>query len=150
MWVFGFMILLVRRFRLGTIMNRTFRIGFLLAVTVHLTFGCCLHHEHASGAEVELSSAVETSCACEHHAQHHDGHPGNHDGSHEPCDEGVCRFTRPDTSASSDFLDALQYFSLVLDLPSPPSHRRVGQSRSESTFFQESVSLHLLNQVFLL
>jgi hypothetical protein len=37
-----------------------------------------------------------------------------------------------------------------LDLPSPPSHRRVGRSRSGSTLFHESVSLHLLNQAFLL
>ncbi len=131
-------------------MNRSFRIAFLVAVTVHLTFGCCLHHAHATGADVDSGPTVEASCGCEHHAQHHDGHPGKDDGSREPCDEGACEFTRPDTTASSDFLDSLQCFSLVLDLPSPPSHRCVGRSGSDSTRFIESVSLHVLNQAFLL
>ena len=54
-----------------------------LSYVIHMTFGCCLIHEHFGSA-----GKCQSSIAC-HHAAHSSGsHHGHSHGDHSPSDEG--------------------------------------------------------------
>ncbi len=137
-------------FRPGTIMNRTFHIGIVLAMAVHLLCGCCWHHAHAFSPRIDSPLSVEATCPCEHHGHPHEGQPGDHGKEQGRCDEGPCTFMRPDSSGSSDFSADLQCLSLASCLPLLPQLSRIDTTDFVPSRFGTSISLHLLNQAFLL
>ena len=142
------MIYLARQIRLVTMMNRAFHLGFLLAVTAHLTFGCCLHHAHATGADAESYVTMQASCPCGHSDHDHDGDPGHPD--REPCDEEDCVFTVSLSSASSSCLSDAPSILLVTPLLPITAHERSGCANLISFRRAAPASLQVLNQAFLL
>lgn len=87
----------------------------LLALFVHVVWGCCAHHGHQTAAEAETdhvgqrtaaSSVIPNAGSKPHTAQNHlsavlvstcgmCGDP--HSGNPGPCDEGDCSFVSTDT-----------------------------------------------------
>jgi hypothetical protein len=145
------MIYLARKIRLGKTMNRAFHFGFLLAVTAHLTFGCCMHHTHAVGSEIESYATIQASCPCGHDDHDHDGDPSHHDGDREPCDEEDCVFAVSTTSSgSSSMLSHAPSVLLVTPLLPITAHERIGNADLTSFRRAAPASLQVLNQAFLL
>ena len=131
-------------------MNRAFHFGFLLAVTAHLTFGCCMHHTHAVGSEIESYAAIQASCPCGHSDHDHDGDPSHHDGDREPCDEEDCVFAVSVSSPGSGILSHAPSVLLVTPLLPITAHERIGNADLTSFRRAASSSLQVLNQAFLL
>lgn len=132
-------------------MNRAFHIAIVLAVAVHMVFGCCLHHAHADG---ERSGAVETFCPnC--HESVEPGESCDHSTQHQGCDGDRCVFTRrdsneaPDSSIGHGWLNPV-CVSLGTGAFGAGTLRGIGRVDSGLGKVGAPIALHLLNQVLLL
>jgi len=150
MWSDGPMIRCEGVFRPGTIMNRAFHFGAVLTVAVHMVFGCCLHHAHASGRQVDLPDSVDAACPCEHHGHQHERQPCDHSNGPEGCDEGQCTFIRPDSPGNSDLLAGFQCLPLISCLPPLPMLSETDTAELAPSRLGAPIPLHLLNQVLLI
>lgn len=138
-------------FRPGTIMNRAFQIGIMVAVAVHIVSGCCWHHAHAADFPTDLPSSVEApGCPCEHYGHRHQGQTCDHGSKEHGCNEGSCIFTRPDSPESSDLLAGLQGFALISCVPAGPTLSGIDIACPAAGRFAAAIPLHLLNQVLLI
>jgi len=159
-------------------MNRMVHLGSVLAIAVHMVFGCCLHHAHASDwpavdrtasvADSGLTDSTELSakptCCCCHHGskgtvQKTHGQYGQMECScdrqlpQHQCHGDQCRFTRHEPFDFANFsacCDSL--FSLSLDWEMLASDNTNQTSRPDltATLRGDPVPLHLLNQAILL
>jgi hypothetical protein len=138
-------------FRPGTIVNRAFHIGIMVAVAVHMVCGCCWHHAHAAGYLAGSPSLVEAAgCPCGHHGHQHQSQACDHESEEHGCNEGSCIFTRPDSSESSDLLAGLQSRALISCLQASPTLSGVDTVYPTPSRFAAAIPLHLLNQVLLI
>jgi len=133
-----------------TIMYRALHIGVMLAVSVHMVLGCCLHHAHAWGPRIDLPLSVDAACPCERHGHLHEGQPGDHDDKQRGCDEAPCTFTRPGSSGDGDLLAGLQCLPLISCLPPLSALSGIDTADLAPGRFGASIPLHLLNQALLL
>jgi hypothetical protein len=82
-------------------MYRFVHILTITALSVHVLFGCCLHHAHKlDWATDAKDAAVAASCTCHRHGHNDNQGPSNKEGQddrsshHKNCDGGTCVFMR--------------------------------------------------------
>ena len=131
-------------------MNRAFQIGIMLAVAVHMGFGCCLHHAHASVPRIDLPLSADATCPCEHYGQQHSGQPRDHGNKQQGCEEGSCTFIRPEPSQGGDWLAGVRCPPLIWCLPPLPTLSGIASTDLVPSRFRAPTPLHLLNQALLL
>ena len=131
-------------------MNRAFHFGAVLAVAVHMVFGCCVHHVHASGTEADLPPSIDATCPCEDHGHQHEGQPCDDGDHHEGCEVGPCTFTRPDSFGISNLLAGFQCLPTVLCLPPLAAPSGVDTASAALSGLSAPIPLFLLNQVLLI
>ena len=118
-----------------TIMNRAIHIAIVLAVAVHMVFGCCSHHAHASGPGDVLPLSLGATCPCENHGHQHENQPFDHDSNHHGCDEGPCTFTRPDSSELGNSVGNLQCLPLISCEPLLPTLSAIEAANLAPSYF---------------
>jgi hypothetical protein len=129
-------------------MNRTFHFGIILAVSVHMLCGCCLHHAH--GSQPVNSEQVVNSCACENHGHERSSNPCDHRSGNHGCGGDQCVFTISELDSASQAatdLNCLPFIGVVSILPE--------MDRSDAVdaiphYCGPPIPLHLLNQVLLI
>ena len=132
-------------------MKRVFHIGIVMAVAVHMVFGCCFHHAHASGPRIDPLISVNAACPHEQHGHQHEKQPCNHGGDHQQCDEGTCTFFRTDSSGSDGSSSrGLQGLPLISCVPLLLALGEIDTVDWAPSRFGAPIPLHLLNQALLL
>ena len=154
-------------------MRRFISIISALAVMLHATFGCCIHHSHARELDSsDASVAIASRCGCDAH--HHgpaksqskedttsdldksdvakQGHHPRQDDEHE-CEGESCSF--PNVAKSSELEIAnVQNLVAAFDIPSngspDASNRLYRGHRPERVGVWRCRRLHLLHDVFLI
>ena len=149
-WNYGAIIPRKGVFRPGTIMNRAFHTGIVLALVIHMLYGCCVHHAHAHGGPSETKAlAIEASCAC-HHAIAGPGQACDDTSQHQACGGDRCVFTRPDSDDAPDLSIGHGCLDPVCVSPGIAMLSVIDRVDSSLDNLGEPVPLHLLNQAFLL
>lgn len=137
-------------FRPGTIMNRAFQIGIMLAVAVHMVCGCCLHHVHAYGGLSDTKALVaRVSCPCHHRESGAPDPCCDHPSQPQQCDGDTCVFTRPDASDPPDSSTGHGCLNPVCVSPGNPTLRGIDRADSSLGELAPQTPLHLRNQVLL-
>lgn len=131
-------------------MNRAFHMGMMLAVAVHMVFGCCLHHAHASGPRSGLPVSVDATFPCEHHGHQHKGQPGDHRSGDPGCHGDKCVFTVPESGNASLVTVGADSLLFVCVVPIPPEMNGIDTVDTMPHHCGLPVPLHLLNQVLLI
>jgi len=149
-WSCGAIIYFQAVFRPGMIMNCAFHMGVMLAVAVHMVFGCCLHHAHASGPRIGLPLSVDATCPCGHHDHQHEGLPGDHRSGDQDCDGDKCVFTLPKSGNSSLVTVGANSLPFICVMPTPPEMDGIDTVDTMPHHCGLPVPLHLLNQVLLI
>ena len=148
-------------------MHRVVSILTLSALSVHMLFGCCLHHAHELDALFEsIGPAARTNYACSSHrhghgdgSHHHDGQqdsghqqdgqPDN-DSQHQHCDGGTCVFMRADSvdGPGSSTIQNTLAIAVVSSCPTSSACFEVTDTRLVR--LGVPIPIHLANQAFLL
>jgi len=137
--------------RPGTIMNRAFQIGIMLAVAIHMVGGCCLHHAHAHGGLSDTKGfAARASCPCHHRGSVETDGCCDHPSQPQQCDGHKCVFTRPDPSDAPDLSIGHGCLNPVCVSPGLPTLRGIDRGDSRLGEPGQPIPLHLLNQVLLI
>ncbi len=129
--------------RTGAIMNRVVHIGMILTVSVHMVFGCCSHHVH--GAHPVNTSSVASSCPCDQHGNQEGDAPCN-----QQCGRNRCVFISPDTGDSCQVTIGADCLPVICSAPTLPGMNETGTVVALPHLCESLISLHLLNQAFLL
>jgi len=129
-------------------MSRVFHIAIVLAVTVHMVFGCCLHHAH--GSQPADSPSVQNSCDCGHHGHEGGGEPCDHQSGDQGCDDGQCVFTLPESGSASQVTIGMNCLPVFCVMPALPGMDGINTADTVLHHCGPPISLHLLNQVILI
>lgn len=129
-------------------MNRAFHIGIMLAVAVHMVFGCCSHHAH--GSHPADSAYVAKPCECAHHGHEGAGEPADHRPGDRGCDDNHCVFTVPESSDASQAAIGADGVSFICVVPIMPGLNGIDSVDTIPHHCNPPVPLHLLNQVLLI
>ncbi|OHB66296.1 MAG: hypothetical protein A2V70_12495 [Planctomycetes bacterium RBG_13_63_9] len=132
-------------------MYRLVRSTSLAAVLLHMTFGCCWHHAHASAARHSTPEAVvEGRCHCHHDGHEDDGSPCDDPSGHQRCDGARCVFTRPESADSSTLRIDHLGLAPTRAIASVPTLDVI--DGVDVTFWHVGppIRLHLMNQALLL
>ncbi|MBN2295261.1 MAG: hypothetical protein JXM70_22715 [Pirellulales bacterium] len=145
-----------------TYMRRVVDILTFTALSVHILFGCCLHHAHKfDGAFESEALAVKPACTCSSHShgenegthkprgQQEQGQP-DHDSQHKHCDGDTCVFMRADSVNGSDPLDGQNLFATVTVPECPVSSGNFEIVDMGLKRLGVSIPIHLANQALLL
>jgi hypothetical protein len=150
MWRDGPIIRCEGIFRPGTIMNRAFHIGIVLAVAAHMVCGCCLHHAHGSTSQSDDPVSVDSICPCEHHGHQHEGQPSDHRSGDQECDGSKCVFTLPGSGNSSPVTIGGDFLPFIYVEPILPGMNGIDSVDTVPHHCGPPIPLHLLNQVLLI
>lgn len=132
-------------------MHRAMHMGLVFALAVHLVFGCCAHHAHATCASIPRATAEVVEAHC-----HHDHDGGAADSScqrrspERPCDAARCVFTASDGKEAPSRL--ISPSCLKISWLRPSAELLTGNETLASTVSpsRQPVALHLLNQILLI
>ncbi len=131
------------------IVNRAFHMGFVLAVTAHMLFGCWLHHAHAYGLRDTTIPGVDAPLACPHRPTG-PNHTCSTPSERRKCDGAKCVFTRPEPDDTPDLSLGHSGLTLVCVSPSIPASEDLARCDSQRGEPGLVIPLHLLNQVLLI
>ncbi len=145
-----------------TSMHRVVYILTFTALSVHILFGCCLHHAHTFDAAHEsqgLVTAVSCTCSAHGHGEKEgpdkqDGHEqdGHHDrdSHHRHCDGGTCVFMRADSVDAPDLSIGQNSLATASVSACPASTSCFQRADARLEWVGAAIPIHLANQAFLL